>query len=162
MSDLPSQYTKAIEMFREFLNLPDSRGSMPRSSTTVWALNDVAGQQDLWPRGPLAMLPFSPQLKDAFDKFEQDIQAANLPAGKYVKTPASTSKWYKLGQPYFEDELKELNTDFAKIYISPRSSGAPMGKVPLLVVKEFEHQARQSLCTLNFRLPSPTLHLSAI
>ena len=35
-------------------------------------------------------------------------------------------------------------------YISPRPSGAPMGYVPPLVVKEFEHQARQNLCTLNF------------
>ena len=25
-----------------------------------------------------------------------------------------------------------------------------MGKVPLQVVKEFEHQAKQNLCTLNF------------
>ena len=34
------------------------------------------------------MLPLSPQLKDAFDKFEQDFQTANLPEGKYIKPPA--------------------------------------------------------------------------
>ena len=35
---------------------------MPRPST-VWTLNDLAGQQELRPRGPSAMLPFGPQLK---------------------------------------------------------------------------------------------------
>ena len=49
MSDLPSQYTKDIETFRQILNLPDPRASMPRSFTTVLALNDVAGQQELSP-----------------------------------------------------------------------------------------------------------------
>ena len=57
----------------QILNLPDPRDSMHRSFTTVWGLNDVAGQQELRPRGPLAMLPLSPQLKDTFDKFEQDL-----------------------------------------------------------------------------------------
>ena len=36
------------------------------------------------------------------------------------------------------------------VTISPRPSGAPMSKVPLPVVKEFEYQARQNLCSLNF------------
>ena len=81
---------------------------MPRSSTTVWAMNDVVGQQKLRPRGTSTMLPLSPRLKDAFDKFEQDFQAANLPKDKYIKTPASTSS---------EDKLQELNSDFAKIYL---------------------------------------------
>ena len=30
------------------------------------------------------------------------------------------------------------------------ASGAPMGKVPLQVLKELEHQARQNLSTINF------------
>ena len=96
------------------------------------------------------MLPLSPHLKDALEKFEQDFQATCLPEGKYVKTPASTFKWYKLRQPCFEDKLQELNTDLAKICISPKPSGAPMGKVPFLVVEEFEYQARLNLCTLNY------------
>ena len=53
-----------------------------------------------------------------------------------------------MGQPCFEDKLQELNTDFAKICMSPKPSGAPMGKVPLQVLKE--HQARQNLSTINF------------
>ena len=140
MSDLPSQYTEDIDTFRQILNLPDPRDSMP--FTIVWALNDVKGQQEVRARSSSAMLPLCPYLKDAFEKFEQDFQAANLPEGKYINPPASTSKWYKLGQPCFEDKLQELNTDVGKICISPRPSGAPMGKVPLPVVKEFEHQAR--------------------
>ena len=98
MSGLPSQYAKDIETFRQILNLPDPRDSMPRSSTTVWVLNDVAGQQELRPGGSSVLFPLGPQLKDAFVKFEQDFQAANLPEGKFIK-PAASFKWYKLGQP---------------------------------------------------------------
>ena len=60
--------------------------------------------------------------------------------GKYIKPPPSTAKWYKVGQPCYEDKIQELNTDFSKICISPKPSVAPMGKVPLLVLKELEHQ----------------------
>ena len=121
VSDLHSQHTEDIETFRQILNLPDLRDSMPRSSTTVWALNNVAGHQELRSRGSSAMLPLSPQLKAAFDKFEEDFQASNLPEGKCIKPPASTSKWYKLGQPCFEEKLEELNIDFAKICIFPQT-----------------------------------------
>ena len=54
-----------------------------------------------------------------------------------------------MGQPCFENKLQELNSDFAKICISPKPSGTPMGKVPLQVLKELEHQARQNLSTIN-------------
>ena len=138
MSDLPSQYTEGIETFRD---------TMPRSSTTFLGLDDEKGQQELRPRGPSAMLTLSPYLKGIF---EQDFQASYLPEGKYIKPPASTAKWYKVGQPCFEDKMHELNSDFAKICISQKPSGAPMGKVPLQVLKELEHQARQNLCTINF------------
>ena len=57
--------------------------------------------------------------------------------------------YYEVGQPCFEDRLQELNSDFAKICISAKPSGAPMGKVPLLVLKEFEHHSRQNLCTID-------------
>ena len=43
-----------------------------------------------------------------------------------------------MGQPCYEDKIQELNTDFAKICISPKPSGAPMAKVP------------QNISTLNF------------
>ena len=46
--------------------------------------------------------------------------------------------------------MQELNSDFAKICISPKPFGAPMGKVTLPVLKDLEHQARQNLCTINF------------
>ena len=124
--------------------------SMPRSSTSVLGLDDQKGQQELRPRGPSSMLPLSSHIKDAFDKFEHDFLASNLIEGKYIKPPPSTAKWYKMGQPCYEDKIQELNTDFSKICISPKPSGAPMGKVPLAVLKELEHQARQNLSTINF------------
>ena len=46
--------------------------------------------------------------------------------------------------------MQELNTDCAKICISPMLLFAPMGKVPLPILKELEHQARQNISTLNF------------
>ena len=46
--------------------------------------------------------------------------------------------------------MQELNTDFAKICITPKPPGAPMGKVPLPILKELEHQARENISTLNF------------
>ena len=52
------------------------------------------------------MLPVSPTLKEALDKYEQDFRAGNLPEGKFIKAPPSTFKWYKLCQPCFEDKLQ--------------------------------------------------------
>ena len=123
---------------------------MPRSSTSVLGLDDEKGRQELRPRGPSSILPLSSVIKDGFDKFQHDFKAANLAEGKYVKPPPSTSKWYKVGQPTFQDKIQELNTDFAKICINPRPPGAPVAKVPLPVLKELEHQARQNISTLNF------------
>ena len=77
----------------------------------------------LRPRGPSSMLPLNSIIKNAFDKFDQDFQTANLPEGKYIQPPPSTVKWYQLGQSCYEDKIQELNTDFAKICISPKSSG---------------------------------------
>ena len=33
MSDLPSQYAEEVETFRQILDLPDHRDTLPRSST---------------------------------------------------------------------------------------------------------------------------------
>ena len=51
------------------------------------------------------MLPLNSIIKDAFDKFDQDFQAANLPEGKFIKARPSTAKWYKVGQPCYEDKM---------------------------------------------------------
>ena len=150
LSDIPSQYAEEVDTFRRILKLPDPRDSLPRSSTAVMGLDDEKGRQELRPRGPSSMLPLNSTIKEAFDKFDQDFQAANLPEGKYMNAPPSTAKWYKVGQPCYEDKIQDLNTDFAKICISPKPSGAPMGKVPLPILKELEHQARQNISTLNF------------
>ena len=68
----------------------------------------------------------------------------------YIKPPPSTAKWYKVGQPCYEEKIQELNTDFVKICITPKPPGAPMSKVPLPILKELEQQARQNISTLNF------------
>ena len=64
MSDLPSQYAEEVETFRQILDLPDPRETLPRSSTTVLGLDDEKGQQELRQRGPSAILPLNPILKD--------------------------------------------------------------------------------------------------
>ena len=130
MTDLPSQYTEEVETFTQILDLPDPRETLPRSSTTVLGLDDEKGQQELRPRGPSAMLPLNLILKDAFEKFEQDFLASNLPEGRYIKPPASTAKYYKVGQPCFEDKLQELNTDFEKSVFLPNPLGPPWPRFP--------------------------------
>ena len=149
LSDVPSQYAEEVDTSRRILSLPDPRKSMPKSSTSVMGLDDEKGRQELKPRSPSSMLPLSSVIKDAFDKFEHDFQAANLPEGKYIKPPSSTAKWYKVEQPCYEEKIQELN-NFVKICITPKSPGARMGKVPLPILKELEHQARQNISTLNF------------
>ena len=109
MSDLPSQYAEEVETFRHILDLPDPRETMPRSSTTELGLGDEKDQHELRPRGPSAKLPLSPYLKDVFDTFEQDFLASNLPEGKYIKKTCFNSK---ILQPFCEDKLQELNSDF--------------------------------------------------
>ena len=101
MSDHPSQYAEEVETFRQILELPDPRETLPRSSNTVLGPVDKKGQQELRSRGPSAIFPLNPILKDAFEKFEQDFLASNLPEDKYIKPPASTAKYYKVGQPCF-------------------------------------------------------------
>ena len=68
LADIPSQYAEEVDIFRRILSLPDSRESMPRSSTSVMGLDDEKGRQELRPRGPSSMLPLSSVIKDAFDK----------------------------------------------------------------------------------------------
>ena len=111
MSDLPSDYTEDIELFRQVLNIPDPRDSMPVPSASVWGLNKVAQQRVLRPKGPSAMLPVSPTLKEALDRFEQDFKAANPPEESFIKPPPSTAKRYKLGNSCLEEKMQELNTD---------------------------------------------------
>ena len=55
-----------------------------------------------------------------------------------------------MGQPCYEEKIQELNTDFAKICITPKPPWAPMAKVPLQILRELEHQARKNISTLNF------------
>ena len=82
---------------------------MPRSSTAVMGLDDPKSRQELRPRGPSSVLPLKSVIKDAFDKFEHDFQAANLPESKYIKAPPSTAKCYKVRQPCYEDKIQEFN-----------------------------------------------------
>ena len=73
LSDIPSQYSEEVNIFRRILPLPDPRDSMPRSSTSVLGLDDEKGRQELRPRGPSSILPLSSVIKDAFDKFQHDF-----------------------------------------------------------------------------------------
>ena len=111
-SNLPSQYTEDIET-RQVLNIPDPRDSMPMSSTS-------AGSKWLKNRSPSAMVPVGHSLKEALDKFKQDFQAANLPGGKFINSPPSTAKWYKLGQLVLRTKYKNLILIFQKSVSPPR------------------------------------------
>ena len=139
-----------LRTFRQVINITEPKDSLPVSSTSMWSLNKATQQQELRRKCHSAMLPVRPTLKEALDKFEQDFKAANLPEGKYIKPPPPLLSGISWETPLLRRKWKNLNTDFASICISPKPSVAPMGKVPLQVVNEFKHQARQNLCTLNF------------
>ena len=67
---------------------------MLRSSTTVWALNDVAGQQKLRPRDPSALLPLSPQPKMLLKNLTRTF---NRTENKDIKVPLlSGTNWDNL------------------------------------------------------------------
>ena len=143
MSDLPSQYAEEMETFRQILDLTDPRETLPRSSTTVLGLDDEKGQQELRPRGPSAMLPLNSILKDAFEKYEQDFLASNLPEGKYIKPrlqQPSTITWDNL---VLKISFKNL------IQILPKSVSlqSPLGPLWARFLYKF-------LRNLNIKLPS--------
>ena len=56
MSDLPSNYTKDIELFRQVRNIPDPRDSMPVPSASVWSFKKVGQQQAPLPCSQLVLL----------------------------------------------------------------------------------------------------------
>ena len=115
-------------MFKQVLNIPDPRNSMPVSSTWVMGLKAVAQKQVFSPEEPSTFLPVNPSLKEALEKFEQDFKIANPPEGKFIKP--SPEKWYKMVDHCFEEKIQDLNRDFVNICISPRPSTTPWGKVP--------------------------------
>ena len=135
---------------------------MPRSSTAILGLDDEKVKQELSPRGPSAMLPLSPYLKDAFEKFEQVFQVSNLPEVKYIKPPASTARWYKVGQLCFEDKIQELNSDFAKICISPNPLGPQWAMFPYKFLKNLNTWIGTISAPLTLRLPLLRLLLFVI
>ena len=90
---------------------------------------------------------------DSFTGSNADLQCAA--DSLFISPPrpqplAFSSLSLKTPQPTFQDKIQELNTDFAKICITPRPSGPPVARVPLPVLKELELQARQNISTLNF------------
>ena len=153
MSDLPSQSAEDIETLRQILNIPGPRDTMPRSST-IFGLDNEKGQQELRPRGPSAMLPLSSYLIDASQKFQQDFQVSNLPEAKHIKSPASTSKWYKVGQPCFENRLQDLNSESnSEKSVSVTFLGILWTRSPYRF-SEFEHQARKNISMVNLAATS--------
>ena len=105
------------------------------------------------------MFPLNSIIKNAFDKFDQDFQTANLPEGKYIQRP-STVKWYQLGQSCYEDKIQELNTDFAKICISPKSSGLLWSRFLFQFLKNWNIRQDRNFPLAISLLPLPRLPLS--
>ena len=66
-----------------------------------------------------------------------------------------------MGQPCFEDKLQELYTDFAKICISPKPSGAPVVKVPLHILRNSSNSLDKTSPPSTSRLLLPRLLLHA-
>ena len=108
------------------------------------------------------MLLLKSIIKNAYDKFDQDFQTANLPEGKYIQQPPSTDKWYQLGQSCYEDKIQELNTDFAKICISPKSSGLLWSRFLFQFLKNWNIRQDRIFPLAILLLPLPRLPLSVM
>ena len=91
LSDLPSQYTEDIETFRQVLDIPDPKHSMPVSNLAM-GVNEEQEQQETRPKGPSTFLPANPALKEELTKWEQDFQNLNLIEGKFPKAPQATGR----------------------------------------------------------------------
>ena len=116
------------------MSLSHPRDSIPVSWHLLsWALTQLLKNKSL---GLKCLLHF-PCHKEALEKFKQDFKNSNLSLSNLLS-------------PAFEVKMQDLNRDFANIAISPWSWAALCEKVPLHRVKEFEHQARQNICTFNF------------
>ena len=87
VSDPPSQYTEDTETFRQVLNIPKFRDSVPVSSTSVWGLNKVAQKQEVRPKGLASFRLANISLMEALEEFELDFNAANLSDEKFIKAP---------------------------------------------------------------------------
>ena len=120
-------------------------------------LDDEKGRQELRPRGPSSMLPLSSVIKDAFDKLERDFQAANLPEGKYIKPPPSTTKWYKVGQPCYEEKIQELKS---VLLLNPL--GLLWARFPYQFLRNWNTKLGKTYPLLTLLLPLPRLHLLAM
>ena len=57
--------------------------------------------------------------------------------------------------------MQEFNIDFDSIGMSPKPSGAAMCKVPVQIVKEFEHQQGKTSAPSTFWLHSIRSSLNA-
>ena len=94
-----------------------------------------------------------PDPRDSMPRSSTSVLGLDDEKGRQELRPRGPSSILPLSsviKDAFQDKIQELNTDFAKICITPRPPGAPVAKVPMPVLKELEHQARQNISTLNF------------
>ena len=87
LSDVPSILKRWTPSGAFFLSLiPWSLCLGPQLQLWVWMMKKAVKSSDL------EVLPLCYHSA----QFEHDFQAANLPEGKYIKPPPSTTKWYKV------------------------------------------------------------------
>ena len=89
------------------------------------------------------MLPLNHILEDAFEKFELDFLASNLPEGKYIKPP-----------------LRQPNTTWSSIQVFPRSVFllSPLGPLWARFPYMFSRNLNTKLCRIS--VPSVSQLLS--
>ena len=146
MSHLPSQYAEEVETFRQILDLPDPRETLPRSSTTVLGLDDEKGQQELRPRGPSAMLPFSKTLLRSLNRISWPLIYLRVNISNPLLQQQNTTRWDNL----------VLKTNFrSSIQILPRSVFllSPLG--PLRA--RFPYKFSRNLNTKFGRISLPSI-----
>ena len=135
LSDIPSQYAEEVDTFRCILKLPDPSDSLPRSSTAVMGLDDEKDRQKLRPRGPSSMLI------SLIKTFKQQIYL-RVNTSELLPPLPGVTRWDNL---VTRTRCKNLiQTLLRSVFLL-----CPLW-VPLPILKELEHQARQNISTLNF------------
>ena len=103
LSDILSQYAEEVDTFTRILSFPDPRESMPRSSTSVMGLDDEKGHQELGQEA-LPLCFSSAQLsKMLLINLSRPLICLRVSTSNLLLF--STSKWYKVGQPCYEEKI---------------------------------------------------------
>ena len=128
LSDVPSQYAEDVDTYRHILSLPDPGSPYlgPQLQSWVWTMRKAVKSSDL---EVLPLCSHSAQLsKMPLSMISRPLIYLRVNTSNLLLPLLSGTRW---DSPVIRRKC-------------------PMGKVPIPILKQLEHQARQNISTLNF------------